>query len=230
MRDQRLIDASILVIDDQDVNVRLLQRLLRRDGYTLVHGLTDPREAIARFTELAPDLVILDLAMPFVDGFEFLERTRPLVPADTYLPVLVVTANVMPEMRRRALAAGAHDFLAKPLDATEVLLRVKNLLETRRLHCLLRAQNADLEAEVRRRTTLLSLPRWASSSAGWLTSSTTPCPWCWATCTCWARPWGPGPTASGRSRPRRPRCAAPGSSPTSSRWCATARPSPAASR
>jgi signal transduction histidine kinase len=147
-----LSDASILIVDDQEANVRLLARLLRQAGFRRLHGMQDPRVALARFAELAPDLVLLDLSMPHVDGFAFMEQMRPLVAADDYLPVLVVTANVLPEVKRRALAAGARDFLAKPLDAVEVVLRVRNLLETRRLHRLLRAHNADLEAEIRRRT------------------------------------------------------------------------------
>jgi two-component system cell cycle sensor histidine kinase/response regulator CckA len=123
-------DARILIIDDQDFNTRLLERILKQAGYRDYRSLNDSRQAIAAYQEFQPDLVLLDLMMPHLDGLAVLEQLR-LLTKDTYLPVLVLTADVTPEARRRALSAGAKDFLTKPLDAVEVLLRTKNLLETR---------------------------------------------------------------------------------------------------
>src|SRR4051794_14032146 len=109
-------DARILVVDDQDANLRLLERILKQAGYRGYRSLSDSREAIPCFLELQPDLVLLDLMMPHLDGLAVLEQLRPLT-RDTYLPVLVLTADVAPEARRRALNAGAKDFLLKPFDA-----------------------------------------------------------------------------------------------------------------
>ena len=101
---------------------------------------------------MEPDLIILDLMMPGLDGFGFMTEAAKFVPEDTYLPILVITADTTRVARQRALTMGARDFLTKPFEATEVLLRVRNLLETRFLHERLRARNASLEALVERRT------------------------------------------------------------------------------
>jgi DNA-binding response OmpR family regulator len=126
-------DAKILIVDDQDANVRLLERILKQAGYTGYRSLTDSRQVLAAYQEFQPDIVLLDLMMPHLDGLGVLEQLRPLS-KDSYMPILVLTADVTPEARRRALNAGAKDFLTKPLDAVEVLLRIKNLLETRFLY------------------------------------------------------------------------------------------------
>jgi two-component system, cell cycle sensor histidine kinase and response regulator CckA len=131
--------AKILMIDDQPANLRLLERILGQGGYTELRGVNDARQSLAAYHEFQPDLILLDLMMPFVDGVGVLERIRPLT-AVTYLPIVMLTANVTSEAKRRALAAGATDFLTKPLDAIEVLLRIKNLLQTRSLTKRLEAQ------------------------------------------------------------------------------------------
>ena len=152
MDEQRFRSARLLIVDDQPVNVRLLEQLLAGDGYTDFRSVTDPRQAMSVFWELQPDLVLLDLAMPELDGFQLLEQIRTEQPRDVYLPILVLTADATRESKQRALADGANDFLTKPFDYTEVLLRVRNLLETRFLHADLARQNADLEQVVRERT------------------------------------------------------------------------------
>ena len=149
---QRLADARILVIDDQLANVALIEDLLDQAGYTAVRGITDPRRAIAEFETFEPDLVLLDLHMPGLDGFGVMAQFRPLIPPGSFLPILVLTADITPEVKRRALAEGATDFLAKPLDTVEVLLRIRNLLHTRSLHLQLQGQNEVLEAKVQERT------------------------------------------------------------------------------
>lgn len=134
MNDLRLPDARILIIDDQEGNVLFLEGLLEQGGYRSWRSLREPRAAAAVCAEFRPDLVLLDLLMPDLDGFGVLEQLAPYLAAQVYLPVLILTVDITPESKRRALAAGARDFLAKPLDAVEVLLRVKNLLETRFLY------------------------------------------------------------------------------------------------
>ena len=126
--------GRILIVDDELANVRLVERLLRRAGYSQVLGTTDPSDVMALVREWQPDLILLDLRMPRVDGFALLEALRQDLPEDSYLPVLVLTADVTAEARTRALGAGAHDFLTKPFDPTETLLPVRNLLHTRSLH------------------------------------------------------------------------------------------------
>jgi putative two-component system response regulator len=149
---ETLFQASILIVDDQRPNVRLLERILEQAGYLAVRGTTDPRQVAELFDEIQPDLVLLDLHMPYMDGFAVMEALSPRIPAGAYFPILVVTADITPEAKRRALSAGARDFLNKPFDTTEVLLRIKNLLETRFLHLQLQNQNQELEAKVRSRT------------------------------------------------------------------------------
>jgi PAS domain S-box-containing protein len=134
MTDLKLQDARILIVDDQEANVLFLEGLLHEGGYTHWRGVLDPRTAAAVCAEFQPDLILLDLLMPQLDGFGVLAQLQPLLAAQAYLPVLVLTVDLTPESKRRALAAGAKDFLTKPLDAVEVLLRVKNLLETRFLY------------------------------------------------------------------------------------------------
>jgi EAL domain-containing protein (putative c-di-GMP-specific phosphodiesterase class I)/AmiR/NasT family two-component response regulator len=144
-------DARILVVDDVDANLMLLERLLRSAGIAQVEGLTDPRRVADRCLEWQPDLVLLDLHMPEMDGVEVLEVLRATLPDDSFVPVLVLTADGTPAARAQALAAGAKDFLAKPIDRTEVLLRVQNLLETRALYVRVQRHNTQLQNELDRK-------------------------------------------------------------------------------
>lgn len=129
----------ILAIDDEEANVLLLRSVLEREGYTDIHCLTDPTRAMKAYVELEPDIVLLDLMMPEVDGFELLEAFSRHDRAGEFRPVLVLTADTTLQARRRALSLGAKDFVAKPFDVIEVGLRIANLLETRILYERLRA-------------------------------------------------------------------------------------------
>jgi putative two-component system response regulator len=135
-------DARILVVDDERVNVVLLERILEQDGYTNVRSTTRSEDAVALYDEFEPDLILLDLHMPGLDGFAVMERLEDRIAGDTFLPILILTADIRPEVKRRALSAGAKDFVTKPFDRTEVLLRIQNLLETRFLHMRLRPELA----------------------------------------------------------------------------------------
>ena len=147
-----LFDPRILIVDDEESNVRLLERILTRGGYRRLEGVTDPRSVPEILARYQPDLILLDLHMPRLDGFGVLELLGTLVPPGAYLPVLVLTADVTQDAKRKALAGRAHDFLTKPFDAEEVLLRIRNMLHTRWLHLQLQEHNDDLEARVRERT------------------------------------------------------------------------------
>lgn len=149
MFEERLKNAPILIVDDQQPNVELLESFLDDDGYTNFTGTTDSRRALSLFESLQPDLLLLDLHMPPPDGFEVMRQLKTLASAETYLPILVLTADTTSETKQRALSAGAKDFLAKPLDIVEVQLRIRNLLETRLLHLQLQKQNLNLKGEVR---------------------------------------------------------------------------------
>src|SRR5882724_3500094 len=143
-----LASAVVLVVDDNENNVLLLQRLLERVGVGRVVGITDPRETIAQYHALGPDLILLDLHMPHLDGVAVLDALRTVIPPESFTPVLVLTADATLEAKQRALQAGAKDFVTKPFEQTEVLLRVQNLLETRALHIALQRHSEALEAQV----------------------------------------------------------------------------------
>jgi putative two-component system response regulator len=144
----------IVVIDDEPANVALLEAMLDEGGYTRIKAVTDSRLAMETCIAFEPDLVLLDLMMPHVDGFAILESLRAAAPA-TFLPVVVLTADANENTKLRALRAGATDFLLKPFDQLEVLLRMNNLLETRRLHLQLDMQVAAYADAVRERTSEL---------------------------------------------------------------------------
>jgi putative two-component system response regulator len=143
---------DILILDDELRNVDVLRRLLARSGYEQVRATTDALEAISLVRERLPDLILLDLHMPVMDGFAVMAAVRGFVPEATYLPILVLTGDLEPDTRQRALSVGATDFVTKPFEATEVLLRIRNLLVTRHLHVRLQRQNDELEEKVRMRT------------------------------------------------------------------------------
>ncbi len=142
---------KVLVIDDEPLNVALLHAVLAQSGYTRVQSLTDSRLAIETIESFDPDLVLLDLMMPNVDGFAVLEQLRGRRD-DHFLPVIVLTADANDQSKLRALRAGATDFLLKPFDHVEVLLRITNLLEMRRLQLQLETQRSAFEDAVRERT------------------------------------------------------------------------------
>jgi diguanylate cyclase (GGDEF)-like protein len=125
-----ILSARILVVDDASVNVQLLERILRGAGYTAVTTTTNPREVCELHREHRYDLILLDLLMPGMDGFQVMESLKE-IETEGYLPVLVLTAQ--PAHKLRALQAGAKDFVAKPFDQVEVLTRIHNMLEVRLL-------------------------------------------------------------------------------------------------
>jgi signal transduction histidine kinase len=144
--------CRILIIDDEKPNVLLLERILTRAGFANFISTTDSREAAALFADFQPDLVLTDWLMPGVDGCAVIERLRALTAADDYLPIVVLTADITSQTKKCALTAGATDFLTKPFDQIEVLLRIQNLLKARLSHLIVRTQNATLEESVRQRT------------------------------------------------------------------------------
>lgn len=126
-----ILDAKLLIVDDQEPNVRLLERMLAGAGYTSIHSTTNPFQVVELHRRNRYDLILLDLQMPGMDGFQVMEGLKTIDP-EGYLPVLVITAQ--PEHKLRALKAGAKDFVSKPFDLPEVLMRVQNMLEVRLLH------------------------------------------------------------------------------------------------
>jgi putative two-component system response regulator len=144
--------ARVLVVDDQEANVQLLSAILRRSGYTNIKTCTDPRDVEGLYESYRPDVILLDLHMPHINGFGVLELLAARLGSEEFLPVLVLTADLASPTKKRALELGATDFLTKPFDITEVLLRLRNLLATRFLHAQVLSHKAELEERVRART------------------------------------------------------------------------------
>lgn len=151
--------SPLLLIDDNVENLKLLERLLEWAGYANVRCCTSALEGLAAIDAFKPDLIILDLRMPEVDGYEFLRRVREDAAVGTFIPILVFTADLTSEARTQALELGAADFLTKPGDAVEIQLRVRNFLRMRKMHIELENQNQILESKVRERTELLTIAR-----------------------------------------------------------------------
>ncbi len=144
-----ILNASILIVDDQEANVMLLEQVLRNAGYTRITSTMEPQAVRALHQQHRYDLILLDLQMPEMDGFEVMEGLRD-IEAGSYLPVLVITAQ--PGHKLRALQAGAKDFVAKPFDLVEVKTRIHNMLEVRLLYQKLADYNKSLELAVQERT------------------------------------------------------------------------------
>ena len=140
------------MVDDQPQNLHALDALLSSEGYSNLECHDDPRTALESASRVLPDLTLLDLHMPLMDGYEFMRRFEPLIPAADFSPILVLTADATSDAKQKALASGASDFLPKPFDGVEVLLRIENLLRTRFLHRELMDRNENLETKVRERT------------------------------------------------------------------------------
>jgi PAS domain S-box-containing protein len=144
-----ILDASILIVDDQEANISLLERLLGEAGYTRISSTMKPEEVCALHRQNHYDLILLDLQMPGMDGFQVMEGLKTN-DADGYLPVLVITAQ--PGHKLRALQAGARDFVSKPFDLLEVRTRIRNMLEVRLLYKKLENYSKELEQTVAERT------------------------------------------------------------------------------
>lgn len=145
------LKAKVLIVDDEPANVTLLEDILENEGYTQFRSTMDSRKALDMYKEIRPDLVLLDLNMPFLDGFQVMEQLKEFE-KDSYAPILILTAQSDRNIRLRALAAGARDFIEKPFDITEVVHRITNNLEIRLLHNQIRDQNQMLEKKVSART------------------------------------------------------------------------------
>lgn len=139
MKDSEILEAKILIVDDAEANLRLLENLLAKEGFTQVISTADSTKTVDLLTAFQPDLILLDLMMPELDGYAVLDLLAKHIPEDSYLPVLVLTADATIDARRKALALGAKDFLTKPFDNIEAMLRVWNLIETRLLYRKLQA-------------------------------------------------------------------------------------------
>jgi len=150
-----LSGSRILVVDDTEANLLLLEEILEDIGYSEVVTLSDPHRAVATCQAYDPDLLLLDLHMPGMSGLDVIAAVRERR-SETYLPILMLTADISSEAKVRALSTGANDFLTKPFDRTEVELRIRNLLQIRHLHMTLQNQNAILEHKVTKRTEQLN--------------------------------------------------------------------------
>ena len=149
---QCLEKAKILIVDDEPTNLHYLRRLLDFGGYDNLHNALSGKEALLEVASFEPDLILLDLQMQEMNGYEFLKVIRSLRSETVYLPILVLTADGTRTARKRALELGASDFLTKPADPTEILLRVKNFLTMRQWSKQLNDRNMDLEERVKQRT------------------------------------------------------------------------------
>ena len=141
-----MTQARIVVVDDHSLNVALVLKVLSQAGYTDVRGFTDPMDALEACRDWEPDLVLLDLYMPHIGGVEFLQTLRSRMSPTDFVPVLVLTADESNSAVKAALSAGANDFVTKPIDVNEILLRVRNLLTIRLCHRELKQHNNSLAA------------------------------------------------------------------------------------
>jgi putative two-component system response regulator len=148
----KIISSSILIVDDQEQNIRLLEFMLDAAGYTDVRGISDPRHALAACIDRRPDLVLLDLQMPHLGGLPLMKLLLEEFSDEVYFPILILTGDLSPQTTQQALAAGAKDFLGKPFNSAELLLRIHNLLETRALYKQVEEHNCTLKARVEART------------------------------------------------------------------------------
>ena len=146
---QEIFNANILIVDDQETNVQLLEQFLNEAGYSNVNSTMRPEEVCSLHRKNSFDLILLDLQMPDMDGFQVMSELK-CNDTDSYLPVIVLTAQ--PNHKLRALEAGAKDFISKPFDLLEVKTRIHNMLEVRLLHKKLASHNRMLEHVVEERT------------------------------------------------------------------------------
>ncbi|OEU73338.1 MAG: two-component system response regulator [Desulfuromonadales bacterium C00003068] len=146
-----IYDAKILIVDDNLANVALLEAILEEEDYGAVFSTTDPRDVLPLYRQHQFDLILLDIRMPWLSGIEVLNLLREEIVND-YVPVIVLTAQTDMETREQALTAGAKDFITKPFEDWEVLLRIQNMLETRMYYMRQVDRANNLEQEVRKRT------------------------------------------------------------------------------
>jgi signal transduction histidine kinase len=155
MIDKNLKSSNILIVDDQHANVDILESYLEMLGFTNLCPVTDSREVLPLMDTFQPDMILLDLMMPHLNGFEVMAQIRQKLPSDYVFPILVLTADITSEAKQKALSEGATDFITKPFDLTEVGLRIKNMLFSTYLQQQLKNQNQLLEEKVKERTSEL---------------------------------------------------------------------------
>lgn len=148
---QQCQNARILIVDDQKTNIMLLESILQKAGYKQVHATQDPTQVVNLYRELDPDLICLDIHMPQLNGFQVMGQLK-IIHTHAFLPILVLTSEKDRETRLQALESGAKDFLYKPFDQVEVLMRIRNLLEASLLNKALGRKNQTLEETVRQQT------------------------------------------------------------------------------
>ncbi len=152
MKDINFKDAKILIVDDKQSNIDILTTMLAIENYKNVEFTTNPYEVEELLTSFIPDLILLDLIMPGLSGFDILEiiksKKMNSIFSDNFTPVLVLTADLGTENKQKVLAGGAKDFIMKPFDIIEVSLRIKNLLETKYFYQLLKSRNKFLEEKI----------------------------------------------------------------------------------
>ena len=152
MVDSTMRDSNILIVDDQQLDIDSLAGIFDALGFTNYISTKDSREATKLFDEFKPDIVLLELNMPHLTGFEVMLKLKTLIPHGIYLPILIFTANLTSDAKQDAIAGGATDFLTKPFDLFEVNLRMNNLLKTRSLHKQLKDLNQNLEEKLKERS------------------------------------------------------------------------------
>ncbi|MDH5762251.1 MAG: response regulator [Nitrospinota bacterium] len=150
-----VLDGKILIVDDEEANVRLLEQLLYQNGFRSVQWTTDSRKVADIYRNFKPDLVLLDLNMPYLDGVEVMEQLKE-IESETYPSVVVITADNNEQTKIRSLVSGALDFVGKPFDILEILARIKNMLNVRLLHNQVNNQNKVLDQKIRERTQQLA--------------------------------------------------------------------------
>lgn len=154
LSEQQCLNAKILIVDDQLTNIMLLENILQAAGYTKVESTTNSSEVLERYRVGKPDLLLLDIRMPELDGFQVMGQLK-IVNKGAFLPILVLTSEQDRQTRLRALEAGAKDFINKPFDQVEVLMRIRNLLEASLLHSEISRYNQELEKTIKARTSEL---------------------------------------------------------------------------
>jgi len=152
MIDSTLKNANILIVDDQQPNIDVLEGYLEMEGYQNIKSTTDPRQVLTLWADFEPDILLLDLTMPHLSGYEVMGQLKKLTDEGVFFPIVVLTADSTSEAKQRSLASGAVDFLVKPFDLVEVGLRIRNLLYTSYLQQRLLKKNLSLEIEVLKRT------------------------------------------------------------------------------
>jgi len=157
LEEKTIKEAKILIVDDQPANVTLIEKILDIDGYINVISTTDPTQVESIYMEQNSDLILLDLNMPVMDGYQVLSKIREVDP--DYPPIIVLTAQSDRESRIKALGLGARDFLAKPFDRLELMTRIRNMLEVRIMTTAMKNQNKILDAMVEARTKELNHTR-----------------------------------------------------------------------